>query len=135
MIGLADDERASCLLCAGYAVKPSPTGVPECHTGCEMGDEFGGLFDDVRTARRPVQRRIRGAAPAGGERPAERSERDAQPDGARQRSVAQAARVARRRRTSPLHFKRIAARAMRQVLVEAARRRHADKRGGGDARS
>jgi RNA polymerase sigma factor (TIGR02999 family) len=31
---------------------------------------------------------------------------------------------------SPLHFKRIAARAMRQVLVEAARRRSADKRGG-----
>jgi RNA polymerase sigma factor (TIGR02999 family) len=36
-------------------------------------------------------------------------------------------------RTSPLHFKRIAARAMRQVLVEAARRRNADKRGGGVA--
>ena len=35
--------------------------------------------------------------------------------------------------TSPLHFKRIAARAMRQVLVEAARRRNADKRGGGEA--
>jgi RNA polymerase sigma factor (TIGR02999 family) len=35
------------------------------------------------------------------------------------------------RPTSPLHFKRIAARAMRQVLVEAARRRHAAKRGGG----
>ncbi len=34
---------------------------------------------------------------------------------------------------SPLHFRRIAARAMRQVLVEAARRRNADKRGGGDA--
>ena len=32
--------------------------------------------------------------------------------------------------TSPLHFKRIAARAMRQVLVEAARRRKASKRGG-----
>lgn len=32
--------------------------------------------------------------------------------------------------TSPLHFKRIAARAMRQVLVEAARRRGAEKRGG-----
>jgi len=32
--------------------------------------------------------------------------------------------------TSRLHFKRIAARAMRQVLVEAARRRHAAKRGG-----
>ena len=32
---------------------------------------------------------------------------------------------------SPLHFKRIAARAMRQVLVEAARRRTARKRGGG----
>jgi RNA polymerase sigma factor (TIGR02999 family) len=32
---------------------------------------------------------------------------------------------------SPLHFKRIAARAMRQVLVEAARRRQANKRGGG----
>lgn len=32
--------------------------------------------------------------------------------------------------TSPLHFKRIAARAMRQVLVEAARRRRAEKRGG-----
>jgi len=32
---------------------------------------------------------------------------------------------------SRLHFKRIAARAMRQVLVEAARRRHSDKRGGG----
>jgi RNA polymerase sigma factor (TIGR02999 family) len=33
--------------------------------------------------------------------------------------------------TSPLHFRRIAARAMRQVLVEAARRRKATKRGGG----
>jgi len=33
--------------------------------------------------------------------------------------------------TSRLHFKRIAARAMRQVLIEAARRRHAGKRGGG----
>ena len=33
--------------------------------------------------------------------------------------------------TSPLHFKRIAARAMRQVLIEAARRRKAGKRGGG----
>jgi len=33
---------------------------------------------------------------------------------------------------SHLHFKRIAARAMRQILIEAARRRKADKRGGGD---
>lgn len=33
--------------------------------------------------------------------------------------------------TSREHFKRVAARAMRQVLVEAARRRHALKRGGG----
>jgi RNA polymerase sigma factor (TIGR02999 family) len=33
--------------------------------------------------------------------------------------------------TSRLHFKRIAARAMRQLLVEAARRRNAGKRGGG----
>jgi RNA polymerase sigma factor (TIGR02999 family) len=33
--------------------------------------------------------------------------------------------------TSQLHFKRIAARAMRQLLVEAARRRNADKRGSG----
>jgi RNA polymerase sigma factor (TIGR02999 family) len=32
---------------------------------------------------------------------------------------------------SPLHFKRIAARAMRQVLIEAARRRNAQKRTGG----
>ncbi|MEO8623453.1 MAG: ECF-type sigma factor [bacterium] len=31
---------------------------------------------------------------------------------------------------SPLHFRRIAARAMRQVLVESARRRNAEKRGG-----
>ncbi len=31
---------------------------------------------------------------------------------------------------SPLHFKRIAARAMRQLLIEAARRRNASKRGG-----
>ncbi len=31
---------------------------------------------------------------------------------------------------SKLHFKRIAARAMRQLLVEAARRKSADKRGG-----
>jgi len=38
------------------------------------------------------------------------------------------------RSTSPLHFKRIAARAMRQVLIEAARRRGAAKRGGGDVR-
>lgn len=35
-------------------------------------------------------------------------------------------------RTSPVHFKRIAARAMRQVLVEAARRRASLKRGGRD---
>lgn len=35
--------------------------------------------------------------------------------------------------TSRIHFKRIAARAMRQVLIEAARRRNADKRGGGVA--
>lgn len=35
--------------------------------------------------------------------------------------------------TSALHFRRIAARAMRQVLVEASRRRHALKRGGADA--
>ena len=33
---------------------------------------------------------------------------------------------------SPLHFKRIAARAMRQVLVDAARRRGTHKRGGSD---
>ena len=33
---------------------------------------------------------------------------------------------------SPLHFKRIAARAMRQVLVEAARRRRSGKRGSGE---
>src|SRR5713226_927455 len=32
--------------------------------------------------------------------------------------------------TSRLHFKRIAARAMRQLLIEAARRRNARKRGG-----
>ncbi|SRR5581483_1847961 len=34
--------------------------------------------------------------------------------------------------TSPLHFKRIAARAMRQLLVEAARRRKSQKRGGAE---
>lgn len=34
---------------------------------------------------------------------------------------------------SRLHFKRIAARAMRQVLVDAARRRRTEKRGGGVA--
>jgi RNA polymerase sigma factor (TIGR02999 family) len=34
---------------------------------------------------------------------------------------------------SPLHFKRIAARAMRQLLIESARRRSADKRGGTEA--
>jgi len=33
---------------------------------------------------------------------------------------------------SRLHFKRIAARAMRQLLIEAARRRNANKRGGRD---
>jgi RNA polymerase sigma factor (TIGR02999 family) len=32
--------------------------------------------------------------------------------------------------TSKLHFKRIAARAMRRILIEAARRRNAQKRGG-----
>lgn len=37
------------------------------------------------------------------------------------------------RAVSALHFRRIAARAMRQVLVEAARRRQAQKRGGGAA--
>ena len=39
-------------------------------------------------------------------------------------------RIAARRPASRLHFKRIAARAMRQVLIEAARRRNARKRGG-----
>jgi RNA polymerase sigma-70 factor, ECF subfamily len=34
---------------------------------------------------------------------------------------------------SPLHFKRIAAQAMRQLLIGAARKRVADKRGGTDA--
>ena len=34
---------------------------------------------------------------------------------------------------SPLHFKRVAARAMRQLLVEAARRRNSGKRGGHDS--
>ncbi|MFN8573264.1 MAG: ECF-type sigma factor [Gemmatimonadaceae bacterium] len=34
--------------------------------------------------------------------------------------------------TDRLHFKRIAARAMRQILIEAARRRRASKRGGAD---
>jgi RNA polymerase sigma factor (TIGR02999 family) len=34
-------------------------------------------------------------------------------------------------RLSQLEFKRVAARAMRQVLIEAARRRRAEKRGGG----
>lgn len=34
---------------------------------------------------------------------------------------------------SPLHFKRVAARAMRQLLVEAARRRNTHKRGGDGA--
>lgn len=33
---------------------------------------------------------------------------------------------------SPVHFKRIAGRAMRQLLVEAARRRNAQKRGDGE---
>ena len=32
----------------------------------------------------------------------------------------------------PIHFKRIAAKAMRQVLVDAARKRHSQKRGGAD---
>jgi RNA polymerase sigma factor (TIGR02999 family) len=35
--------------------------------------------------------------------------------------------------TSRVHFKRVAARAMRQVLIEAARRRKAGKRGAGKA--
>ena len=37
------------------------------------------------------------------------------------------------RAESLLHFKRIAARAMRRLLIEAARHRHAQKRGNGDA--
>lgn len=36
--------------------------------------------------------------------------------------------------TSPLHFRRIAGRAMRQVLVDAARRRHSSLHGGGQIR-
>lgn len=35
--------------------------------------------------------------------------------------------------TTPVHFKRIAARVMRQVLVDAARERNAGKRGGPDS--
>src|SRR5205807_749746 len=37
------------------------------------------------------------------------------------------------RSASQLHFKRIAARAMRQILIEATRRRRSAKRGGADA--
>ena len=40
------------------------------------------------------------------------------------------ARSPRFEATSRVHFKRIVARAMRQVLIEAARKRNADKRGG-----
>ena len=47
--------------------------------------------------------------------------------------MAEAPRVAQVHVESPLHFERIAARAMRQVLVDAARRRHAEKRGAGVA--
>lgn len=43
------------------------------------------------------------------------------------------ANAAEFRAASRLHFKRIAARAMRQILIEAARRRRAGKRGGPDA--
>jgi RNA polymerase sigma factor (TIGR02999 family) len=43
------------------------------------------------------------------------------------------ARAGRVQASSPLHFKRIAARAMRQVLVDAARRRQAIKRGASPA--
>ena len=39
------------------------------------------------------------------------------------------------RSASRLHFKRIAARAMRQILIEAARRRRAGKRGGDISRT
>jgi RNA polymerase sigma factor (TIGR02999 family) len=42
------------------------------------------------------------------------------------------ARDPRFRAESPLHFKRITARAMRRLLIEAARHRQAQKRGNGD---
>lgn len=48
-----------------------------------------------------------------------------------QRGVIEARQFSRVASTSQLHFKRIAARAMRHVLIGAARRRQAGKRGGG----
>ena len=59
-----------------------------------------------------------------------RPQRDPYSHRSGQRGLAEVGRLTGIGAPSRLHFKRIAARAMRQLLVESARRRHARKRGG-----
>lgn len=100
--------------------------------GLDMG-EFDGLFDDVRllddlfSATYEELRRL-AAAVRRGDPSATLS-----PTALVNEAWLKLRESPHLARASRVHFKRIAARAMRQVLIEAARRRQADKRGGGAA--
>jgi RNA polymerase sigma factor (TIGR02999 family) len=89
------------------------------NTRRELDDLFSAAYDELRRLASSVRRDDPGAALS--------------PTTLVNQTWLKLAASPRFESASRLHFKRIAARAMRQVLVEAARRKHATKRGGGVA--
>ena len=100
-------------------------------------DRTSGVMEsDRQSARLAAADRLPGAATAGGELPAPRTSRaDAAADGARARGLScGCSRIGRSRWQNRAHFCAIAAHSMRQILIERARARGAQKRGGGGPR-
>ncbi|HEY6195635.1 MAG TPA: ECF-type sigma factor [Candidatus Eisenbacteria bacterium] len=101
---------------------PSPLGG---HTGAPAGDRrhldevFSVAYEELRRLAASVRRRERSVT--------------LNPTALVNEAWIKLASNPKLAQTSQPHFKRIAARAMRQVLVEAARRRSARKRGGPEA--
>lgn len=98
--------------------RPSRAGAPS-EARRELDRVFGAAYEELRRLAANVRRDDPGATLS--------------PTGLVNEAWLKLAGTPAVARTSALHFRRIAARAMRQVLVEAARRRHARKRGGREA--
>lgn len=82
----------------------------------QLAATFSAAYDELRRLAAHIQRRDSGAT--------------LDPTGLVNEAWLKLSRTPAVAHTSPLHFRRIAARAMRQVLIESARRRYAEKRGG-----
>jgi RNA polymerase sigma factor (TIGR02999 family) len=125
-------ERSVTLQCVGALQNPSCCSETDVGHGLDMG-EFGVAFQDARTlddlfsATYEELRRLASSVRRGD--PSATLSPTALVNEAWLK-LRESPWVAH---TSRVHFKRIAARAMRQVLIEAARRRRAGKRGGGVA--